>query len=73
MDNTLIANCKIDIYKDNNQNISDYNIKDVDLIITSPPYDSARDYTGESGWDFDQFKKSADAITGTLKKGGILI
>lgn len=61
------------IINDNNTTLVQHQVKDVDLVVTSPPYDSARTYTGESEWNFETFKASANAIYNSLKNGGILI
>ena len=45
----------------------------VDLIVTSPPYDDLRTYNDSSAWNFDVFKSVADAIDSVLKPGGILV
>ena len=41
----------------------------VDLIVTSPPYDSLRDYKGIE-WSFDVFKDIANKLYQILKEGG---
>ena len=41
----------------------------VDLVVTSPPYDDLRDYGGHA---FD-FERVADALVPTLKEGGVLV
>lgn len=41
----------------------------VDLIVTSPPYDSLRSYDG-CKWDFDVFKKVADGCARVICGGG---
>ena len=28
----------------------------IDLVVTSPPYDDLRDYSGSLTWDFNNFK-----------------
>ena len=44
----------------------------VDLIVTSPPYDSLRDYKGIE-WSFDVFKDIANKLYHILKDGGVLV
>lgn len=61
------------IINDSNTLLGHHGVNNIDLVITSPPYDSARDYTGESEWNFDTFKQSANSIFNSLKNGGILI
>ena len=41
----------------------------IDLVVTSPPYDAAREYGGH-GWDFDAVRRE---ITRTLKPGGVCV
>ena len=41
----------------------------VDLIVTSPPYDGLRDYAGQSAFDFDA---TAAACYAVLREGGVL-
>ena len=43
----------------------------VDLVVTSPPYDSVRDYAGVGmqAWDFGQV---ADAVIPALRPGGVI-
>lgn len=45
----------------------------VDLIITSPPYDSLREYKKEIEWNFDVFKDIAKLLYKTLKDGGTMV
>lgn len=45
----------------------------VDLIVTSPPYDSLRDYNNSSSWNFDIFTDIADKIGNVLSDGGVLV
>ena len=44
----------------------------VDLIVTSPPYDSLRSYDG-CKWDFDVFKKVADGCARVICGGGVIV
>ena len=41
----------------------------VDLIVTSPPYDDMREYSGESQFDFDA---AAPLMVAALRDGGVL-
>lgn len=45
----------------------------VDLVVTSPPYDNLRDYENQLVWNFDVFKKVADALFKVVKPGGIVV
>lgn len=44
----------------------------VDLVITSPPYDNLRKYSG-AVWDFNTFTKIALEIWRIIKTGGIVV
>lgn len=44
-----------------------------DLIVTSPPYDTIRNYTSESEWNFDFFKKLAKELYRITAEGGVLV
>lgn len=44
-----------------------------DMVITSPPYDSLRDYDGKSDWNFSKFKKIANQLFRVLKEGGVIV
>lgn len=44
----------------------------VDLVVTSPPYDSIRDYTGHT-FDGPSFRKIARQLYRVLKDGGTLV
>ena len=45
----------------------------VDLVVTSPPYDTLRTYEGTCRWDFDVFKTVADRLCRVLKKGAVIV
>lgn len=45
----------------------------VDLVVTSPPYDTLRTYEGTCRWDFDVFKSAADGLYRVLKKGAVVV
>ncbi len=45
----------------------------VDLVVTSPPYDDLRDYSGSLIWDFNTFKKIARGLKRVLKPGGVIV
>jgi len=45
----------------------------VDLVVTSPPYDDLRDYTGEAEWNLDVFKKVAEELFRVIKQGGVVV
>lgn len=45
----------------------------IDLVITSPPYDDLRDYSGSLIWDINVFKKIARGLKRVLKPGGVIV
>ena len=47
--------------------------KQVDLTITSPPYDDLRDYEKSLVWNFDVFKQVADRLYKITKDGGVVV
>ena len=47
--------------------------KQVDLTITSPPYDDLRDYEKSLVWNFDVFKKVAQRLYNITKEGGVVV
>jgi site-specific DNA-methyltransferase (adenine-specific) len=45
----------------------------VDLIITSPPYDSLRVYSDDIKWSFEDFKLVANGLSKVLVDGGVIV
>ena len=45
----------------------------VDLTITSPPYDDLRDYEKSLLWNFDVFKQVANKLYQITKDGGVVV
>ena len=45
----------------------------VDLTVTSPPYDDLRDYNNSLVWDFNVFKQVADKLYRITKDGGVVV
>ena len=45
----------------------------IDIVVTSPPYDDLRDYTGKVTWNFDVFKKIAIQLYRVMKEGGVVV
>ena len=41
----------------------------IDLVVTSPPYDNAREYGGH-GWDFDAVRREITRPSSTLPWSG---
>lgn len=46
--------------------------KSVDLVVTSPPYDSLRTYKGSLKWSFKKFKRVAKELYRIVKKAVLL-
>jgi DNA modification methylase len=45
----------------------------VDLTVTSPPYDNLRNYKGTIEWNFDIFKQIADKLYDITADGGVVV
>ena len=45
----------------------------VDMVMTSPPYDDIKNYNNTNSWNFEVFKKTADNLVKVLKNGGVII
>lgn len=45
----------------------------IDLTVTSPPYDTLRNYQGTLEWDFEIFKEVADELFRITKQGGVVV
>lgn len=45
----------------------------IDLVITSPPYDELRTYTGQLSWNFNKFQTIADEILRIVCNGGVVV
>ncbi|MGL5713405.1 MAG: DNA-methyltransferase [Paraclostridium sp.] len=45
----------------------------VDLTVTSPPYDDLRDYNNTLVWNFEVFKQVADRLYKITKTGGVVV
>lgn len=63
MNEIYLGDCR-DILKD---------IRDVDLVVTSPPYDNLRTYEGSLEWNFEIFKEVANLLKDSLKDGGVIV
>ena len=46
---------------------------DIDLVMTSPPYDNLRNYNNSLEWSFEIFQEVANELYRVLKKGGVII
>lgn len=47
--------------------------KQVDLTVTSPPYDDLRSYNNSLIWNFDVFKQVAQRLYDITKDGGVVV
>ena len=66
----------IDIYNEDCRDTMQRMIKEeikVDLVITSPPYDSLRNYNNSSTWNFEIFKEIAQLLYDITADGGIVV
>ena len=45
----------------------------VDLVVTSPPYDSLRNYNNSNDFTFDKFKTIAEELKRVLKNGSVIV
>lgn len=45
----------------------------VDLTVTSPPYDNLRNYNNSLNWDFDVFKQVANKLYNITTDGGVVV
>jgi site-specific DNA-methyltransferase (adenine-specific) len=55
------------------QNLETFPDKSIDLVVTSPPYDDLRDYTGDKSWNLDIFHKIAIQLKRVLVDGGVIV
>ena len=54
------------------QYMREHNIQ-VDLTVTSPPYDNLRTYGNKTDWSFDKFKEIAKLLYDITSNGGIVV
>lgn len=45
----------------------------IDLVVTSPPYDSLRKYNEDYEWDIDKCKRIISGLYRVLKPGGVVV
>lgn len=72
----IIKRDNYDLYLGDCLDIMDKLIKEeiqVDLTITSPPYDDLRDYEKSLIWNFDVFKQVANRLYDITKDGGVVV
>lgn len=67
---------KCKLYNDDNIEIMDKLMEEgiqVDLTVTSPPYDDLRSYDGTLNWNFSVFKNVAQRLYNITKDGGVVV
>ena len=45
----------------------------IDMVLTSPPYDSLRTYDNVCVWNFEKFKEVAKELVRVLRDGGVIV
>lgn len=71
---TLPTPSGIDLHCGDNLNIiQTIASESISLTVTSPPYDSLRDYTGEADWTFAKFKSLASELYRVTLTGGAVV
>lgn len=76
MEDKFIKTDNYELYNYDNIEIMDLLIAQgvqVDLTVTSPPYDDLRSYNGTLNWNFDIFKKVAQRLYDITKEGGVVV
>lgn len=76
MENNVVKTDNYELYNGDNIEIMDLLISQgvqVDLTVTSPPYDDLRSYDGSLEWNFEIFKKVAQRLYDITKKGGVVV
>lgn len=66
---------RIKLYNEDCIDVMDKMIQEgieVDLTVTSPPYDELRTYEGSLNWNFDIFKEVANRLYKITKNGGVV-
>lgn len=66
MPNKLILGDCLDVFKELSDEV-------IDLVVTSPPYDTLRVYNNTLEWNFEIFKEIAKELTRLLKQGGVIV
>lgn len=64
------------LYNDDCINVMDELIAEgvqVDLTVTSPPYDNLRNYNNTCNWNYETFKLVADRLYKITKEGGVVV
>lgn len=76
MGNNVVKTDNYELYNGDNIEIMDLLISQgvqVDLTVTSPPYDDLRSYDGSLEWNFEIFKQVAQRLYDITKKGGVVV
>ena len=61
------------INDDAEEAIKKINTESIDMVLTSPPYDSLREYTGDCVWNFEKFSSIANELFRVIKQGGVVV
>lgn len=72
----MIENGRYRLYQGDCLEVMDKLIEDgiqVDLTVTSPPYDDLRNYEKTLIWNFDVFKQVANRLYNITKEGGVVV
>ena len=76
MENNVVKTDNYELYNGDNIEIMDLLISQgvqVDLTVTSPPYDDLRSYDGTLNWNFEIFKEVAQRLYDITKEGGVVV
>lgn len=61
------------IHAESDQYLKQLPDESIDMVMTSPPYDDLRDYTGQITWNFTIFQTIADELYRIMKPGGVIV
>ena len=76
MESNVVKTDNYELYNGDNIEIMDLLISQrvqVDLTVTSPPYDDLRSYDGTLNWNFEIFKEVAQRLYDITKDGGVVV
>lgn len=61
------------VHGDSTKKIKQITSDSIDAVITSPPYDTLRDYNKTLNWNFEIFKLMAKELYRVIKDGGVVV